>query len=121
MPIPVELKQKREAEHRINFMSRLSVLAADEVLSIAQEVMGYSAMSSINRIGDTDPRAKIIPVAFHTYCNHLLNERIPIKDGAYEPHPMYMRAFMLDLLKTVKGFIQTIPRPYQMVEVPSHE
>jgi hypothetical protein len=106
MPVPVEMKQKREAEYRIQFMSRLSVLAADEVLSITQEVMGQLHFEN-----------KTVAAPFHAYCDHLLREGIDIKEGEYEPHPMYMRAYLLDLLRTIKIFILNIPRPNQIVEV----
>jgi hypothetical protein len=110
MPIPVKLKQQREADYRINFINRLANLAVDEVVSITQEVLGVEL------------DAKNFSVAaFHNYCNHLITDKVNIDEGKYEPHAMYMRVYLRELMLKMKFMFQIIPRPHQIIEVPSHE
>jgi hypothetical protein len=95
MPIPCHIKTERTAKARLEFMQRLSELAGPEVLSITQEVFA-----------DINVPAKMGAAAFHTYCNSLLNEGIEIPEGKYEPHPMYMRAYIRDVLITLQRFLR---------------
>jgi hypothetical protein len=91
------INQEENKETRLALIQRLTPLAVADVLSTAQEVFGL-----------VDVPRRLGVVAFHAYCTSLVKDNIYIEPGQYEPHPMYMRAFLRGLFVNLKMVMQGI-------------
>jgi hypothetical protein len=91
------INQEENKETRLALIQRLTPLAVADVLSTAQEVFGL-----------VDVPRRLGVVAFHAYCTSLVKDNIYIEPGQYEPHPMYMRAYLRVLLINLKAVMQEV-------------
>lgn len=91
------INQEQCKETRLELIRRLTPLAVAEVLSTAQEVFGL-----------LDVPRRLGVVAFHAYCNSLVTDNIKIEPGEFEPHPMYMRAYLRELFTNLKKIMKDV-------------
>jgi hypothetical protein len=89
MPIPSEVAERR----RLQVISSLAAISAPEALQVAHEFF---------RDGGRLNLGKMAALAFRDYCHHIINDKIVLPEGKYEPHAMYFRTWMMRRLREME-------------------
>jgi hypothetical protein len=85
-------------ESRQSFINRMSQLAVSEAQSIGREVLGGDMPHQV--------RTRVMAPLFRAYCERLMDLKISLPHGKYEPHACFFRAFMVERLRMLRPFIQ---------------
>lgn len=97
-----EREYKARLNHRREFMTHITVICSEEVLTVCREFSGNDANQELFK--------RVAVGVVHSYCNMLIEKGIQLSPGQYEPHALFFRTHAVKfLMYLMTGNAETDP------------